>query len=162
MMQGMGQRTANSPWAESISDGDMGTNKGGDMHKSVGTASSWLFPEHQASVMESREARLEGKQFPDQACLSMLRCRVQTSALSRAVTGQGWLPLGYKDTSLHICGNSGHRPSPALLPNVPKALHAFCSREQRAVSSFSIRSKFISMSHHKSIGTGSRESRAHG
>lgn len=40
----------------------------------------------------SREARLEGKQFPDQACLSMPCCRVQTSASSRAVKRAG-LPL---------------------------------------------------------------------
>lgn len=68
--------------------------------------------------MEWKEARLAGKQFPDQACLSVSRWRVQTSALSRAVRRAG-LSFGYKHASLQICGNSGHHPPPVLLPNFP-------------------------------------------
>ena len=94
--------------------------------------------------------RLQGKQFPEEACLLMPCWGVQTVALSRAVKRVGF-PFDYKHVSLQICGNSGHIPSPALLPDFPSALHAFHSREQKGVSSFSVHSKFTCMSHHKSI-----------
>lgn len=106
-------------------------------------------------------ARLEGKQFPEEACLLMPRWGVQTAALSRAVKRVGF-PFGYKHVSLQICGNSGCIPSPALLPDFPSALHAFHSREQKGVSSFSVHSKFTCTSHHRSITAASWESRAHG
>ena len=149
MVQGRGGGAANT-CAEDISDGDRGIRKGREVHKSVGTASSWLFPHCQASGMEWREARPEGKQFPHQARLSTPRWRVQTLALSGAVKRAG-LPFGYKHASLQICGNSGHHPSPALLP----ALHELRSREQKAVSSSSLHFKCLSRKHQKSIGTGS-------
>lgn len=95
-------------------------------------------------------ARLEGKQFPEEACLLMPPWGVQTAALSRAVKRVGF-PFGYKHVSLQICGNSGRIPSPALLPDFPSALHAFHLREQKGASSFSVHSKFTCMSHHKSI-----------
>lgn len=65
-----------------------------------------------------REARPEGKQFPDEACVRMPRWTVQAAAVSRAVERAGF-PFGYKHVSLQICGNSGHNSSPALLPNFP-------------------------------------------
>lgn len=105
--------------------------------------------------------RLEGKQFPEETCLLMPCWGVQTAALSRAVKRVGF-PFGYKHVSLQICGNSGHILSPALLPDFPSALHAFHSREQKGVSSFSVHSKFTCMSHHKSIIAASWEFRAHG